>query len=263
MKTNTYAFIRFLTVFSLQKTDLGIFNKKILLSAIILCFLAENSFAQGVITHTTSGDFNKGNLNNVSAINDYVNLPFQSDGLNMLWTSTGNMPDKRSNHKISYANNRIYLTGGDQMIGYSAGHEVLAYCPSVYMADVSGGTIGTWTMLDSLPYGVRDHAALVMNGFLYVIGGISDSIPTDSIFYTKILFNGTLDEWKPCTARLPQPRWGMTAEYLNWYLVIAGGSTSVDDFTSSNSVYTALIEPDGDIHTFVCPKHVSSTRWRA
>jgi len=253
MKTNAYAFNQFLTLISAMKMSFK------LLSVVLLCILAENSFAQGVLTHTTDADFNKGNLNNVYVTGNNVMLPYQANGFNINWTSTTSLPNKRSNHKVSFWNNKVYLTGGLEMKGMSGGHEVVAYSPSVYVSDVSTG-LGAWSDVDSLPYGVSDHAALVMNGFLYVMGGKSNGLPTDSIFYTKFLANGSMEGWKTCTAVLPQPLWGFSAEFVNGYLVIAGGSNQTDEFTATDAVYTALVEPDGDIHSFVAQPSLPEAR---
>ncbi len=178
------------------------------ISFILLFLFTSNIFAQGVITHTIDADFNKGNINNVLVSTDNIILPYQATNLDS-WSATTSLPQILRNHKLSYWNERVYVTGGLKVIGYSGDDEVYETSNDVYVADVSTD-IGTWSTLANLPYGISDHSVIAANGYLYVIGGKIDGNPTDSIYYAKINSNGTIDSWLSCSIVLPQPLWGHT-----------------------------------------------------
>ena len=205
------------------------------------------------LVHNDDGDFNKGYLNDMVVTDNSVILPYLANDWGG-FTETAALPKALRNHQATYWNNLVFVTGGLEVITIQEGTEVVDYSRTVYVADVGEG-LTNWREGPMLPEGVSEHAAVIANGYLYVMGGMSDSVPTDKIFYAKLRADGSLRPWEESAVTLPVPLWGHTAEVLNGRIFVAGGSNNADT-TAVNSVYSCQINPDGTLSAFTTEANV-------
>ncbi len=108
----------------------------------------------------------------------------------------------------------------------------------------SDGTLGTWSTTTALSPKLGRHASVVVNGYVYVIGGTSDNstvLPT--VNYAKLNSDGTISSWKTTTG-LPEIRWDTAITSYNGYIYMVGGG---DNVNAKNTTYYAKVNADGTI----------------
>ncbi|HOY32413.1 MAG TPA: right-handed parallel beta-helix repeat-containing protein [Bacteroidales bacterium] len=211
----------------------------------LLSFLASG---QGVLTQTTAAQFGKGYFNNTTVTADRIAMPYKATAMNY-WTQTTTLPRRVQNHQAVTWNNFVYVTGGLDVVAVIQGIEKREISRKVYRSTVNNG-LGSWTTMGDLPEGIMEHASVIANGYLYVIGGINeDTVASDKIYRAKIRADGSLRNWELNGTNLPMPLWGHTADFVNGYIVITGGSNQ-DDTTAINNVYSVRVEPNGELTTF-------------
>jgi hypothetical protein len=107
------------------------------------------------------------------------------------------------------------------------------------------GTVGTWASTTALPDGRKQFQPVVLNGYLYVIGGRNNSNTLQTTtYYAKLNTDGTVGTWNTATA-LPAARFGGGTIAYNGYLYYLGGLNS--GFTSQTTVYGIKANPDGTL----------------
>ncbi len=116
--------------------------------------------------------------------------------------------------------------------------------PSESLAAQNPGTTEVWTQTSSLPEPLETQAAAVNNGFLYVIGGLSDGTPTNSVLYATINSDGTLGPFQETTP-LPYTLYRYLCGVVNNGFIYAIGGVA-NGYTTSSVVY-APIESDGTV----------------
>ncbi|MFO0920541.1 MAG: hypothetical protein U0451_02610 [Candidatus Saccharimonadales bacterium] len=126
------------------------------------------------------------------------------------------------------------------------------------IATLSGSS--TWQNAgNNLPAQRADSAAVSVNGYMYVIGGVDNSTSTadaasNVVYYAKVNSNGTVGSWST-TSALPAARAGHTATYINGYIYVVGGSTiryngTVYEYSLApaySNVYYAKVNKDGTL----------------
>ncbi len=161
------------------------------------------------------------------------------DGSLGSWATNSNaLPANRAQHASVFANGYIYLLGGS--IGGSTTSTV------TYAKVNSDGSTGPWqTNLNALP-GIRDqHVALSANGYIYVIGGDTNSdngTATSTVFYAKLNSDGTTGAWQISPNALPGNRAYMSGIAANGYAYIFGG---LNNGSPQTTVYFAKLNADG------------------
>jgi hypothetical protein len=220
---------------------------------VILCLGQTLPAQTATLEHNDDADFNKGYLNDMVVNSDRVILPYKATGWGG-FTQTAPLPKALRNHQATYWNNLVFVTGGLEVIAILEGTEVVDYSRTVYVADVGTGLTG-WREGPMLPAGVSEHAAVIANGYLYVIGGMSDSLPSNKIYYARLRADGSLRPWQESAVNLPDSVWGHTALAVNGKLFVAGGSNT-SDTTAVNTVYSCEINPDGTLSAFTTETNV-------
>ncbi len=97
------------------------------------------------------------------------------------WTTNANLlPNARGHLSAVSVNGYVYAMGGN-----NAG--CIASQSTVYYARLnSGGSIGVWgTNSNSLPDILSDHTSVVVNGYIYAIGGNNDTVEKTTVYYTS------------------------------------------------------------------------------
>ncbi|KKT77005.1 MAG: Kelch repeat type 1-containing protein, partial [Microgenomates group bacterium GW2011_GWB1_44_8] len=107
----------------------------------------------------------------------------------------------------------------------------------------SDGTIGAWNTTTILPQTLSSQAAVVANGYVYVIGGYDDSWYQSTVYYGKLNSDGTIGAWNTTTI-LPQRLRRQTAVVANGYVYVIGG---YGDSAYQSTVYYGKLNSDGTI----------------
>ncbi|MGO9587469.1 MAG: Kelch repeat-containing protein [Limisphaerales bacterium] len=163
------------------------------------------------------------------------------------WNTLTPLPDTYWGQSLVYASNYLYQAGGE------SGSNGVTDGVNVFSAQVhSDGTIGSWNATTPLPIAVDDHAGVVANGFIYVLGGINyptnyyetyNYVISSNVYYAKINSDASLGSWQTANP-LPDALVYLTASVWNNRIYVVGGFDG-NDFT--NAVYSATIQSDGSL----------------
>ena len=147
-----------------------------------------------------------------------------SDGTLGTWnTTSASLPAARQSHDVVVANGRMYVIGGYNGSAVS----------TIYYGSIGNdGNISSWTTAsNSLPAARADHASIVENGYLYVLGGGSSGA-TNTVYYSKIGSNGAPDDWAS-SSNLPASKLGLDVVTFNGYVYQLGGSYTTNTYYGS------------------------------
>lgn len=133
----------------------------------------------------------------------------------------------RAYHSAVAYNNRMYIVGGDTNTTANSGSS-----QTVEIADIlPNGRLGTWSAGQSLPStGRYGHSVQVYNDVMYLIGGNNNGTQLNSVYYSKLNSNGTMNSWTATTsfttARSSQG--GTFTAIWGAYIYLSGGCTAVN-----------------------------------
>ncbi len=186
-------------------------------------------------------DANYGNITLNAAQNADIQ-PWQSN-------STPVPTARRASASVT-ANGFAYMIGGTTANGTSGG----AYTTILYGRINADGSLtpGSWTQEanNNLLPGVYGHASFVANGYLYVIGGCTDTsataactTPISTVKYSKLNSDGSLGSWQTNATGIPAARGYGTAIFSNGYVYYIGGYNA----TAQTTVYSGRLNADGSI----------------
>jgi N-acetylneuraminic acid mutarotase len=165
----------------------------------------------------------------------------KADGT-LTWTTTGSLTTARGYLASVAYNGYLYALGG-----FDASNNKLA---TVEYASISTST-GALTWLGSagnFSPARGQFAAVVYNGYLYVIGGLNSSnAVTASVVYASINANGTLN-WRGSANSLITPRRFLNAAVYNGILYTTGGQDAAS--TRYNIVEATPLAQSGGLGSF-------------
>lgn len=150
--------------------------------------------------------------------------------------------------------NHVYVIGGQN--GYKT-HS------SVYFAKIKhDGYLESWVSTSPLPISLKNHSAVVYNGYIFVLGGISGSTVQSNIYSAKINMDGSLGIWNTLSKTpLPKKLANSVALLYKNYVFIIGGETEYG-YSSQSDVYYSKINNDGTLagweKTVSLPKPLST-----
>ena len=132
------------------------------------------------------------------------------------WRAGANMPEARHHHGVVAVNGRIYSIGG--FIGaYPNWHgtrDLFEYNPAT----------NQWIRRANMPEERGGHAAAVLNGEIYVVGGVG----VDHALRTALLiYNPTTDQWRTGPS-MSVPREHLTAAAAGNRIYAIGGRVTLD-----------------------------------
>ncbi len=131
------------------------------------------------------------------------------------WTSEPDLGSARTQAVVvNDEDGMVYVMGGVKSI--SGG----SYGSAVGDAASYDPETGVWTVLASMPYGVRGAAGAYYDGNIYVFGGVNVS----SIATTQI-YSIAADSWSIGTP-MPLPTWEAKAVWTYYGILVAGGEQS-------------------------------------
>lgn len=131
------------------------------------------------------------------------------------------LPTSLANAAGIAAGKRLYILGGETPSGYSS---TIYYAAINSSGNVGFGVPRVWLANPTPLPAPRTRAATVLrDGWVYLIGGITDSGITDSIIRARIYQDGKLGNWYPSSQTLPIKVHSATAAVLGDRLYVAGG----------------------------------------
>lgn len=181
------------------------------------------------------------------------------------WYSDTALSAARSYTGAVAYNNRMYLVGGSTT-GSTGG------VTTVERADITPtGVLTNWGSATSLPNARYNHGVQVYNDRLYVIGGASGTTTQNTVYYTKINNDGSLNSWLTGTAISNGASGGTRASMGGtmttiWggFIYVAGGCTTMNASgyctAIANDIQLASINADGSITDWTTVLGVTSTR---
>jgi hypothetical protein len=163
------------------------------------------------------------------------------------WTQTTSLPDGWADHSLCYWAGYLYSAGG------TSNSRSLEDGTNVFYAQVqSGGTLGAWHSATPLPEAVFNHAGVVGDGYLFVLGGehydyTINPYLTNLVFVARINADGSLGAWQQDNP-LPYSAYSPSATVWKNTIYLIGG---FDDNRPHNDVYSAKIHDDGSISPWI------------
>lgn len=111
---------------------------------------------------------------------------------------------------------------------------------------------GPWEEVGQLPLSLESHQTVVLNDFVYVLGGWNETAgPYAEVFFTSLSPDGTLDDWQE-TAAMPLRLQHHAAVVHDGALYVLGGDNGFfDDSAVSDQIFRAIPSPEGDITAWV------------
>jgi hypothetical protein len=155
-----------------------------------------------------------------------------SDGSTSAWSVNANAPPARENASTAVYNGYVYQIGGDNGGSPPSGTAQT----SVYYSKLnSDGSTGTWqASSNSLPKAEYYQTSVVVNGYLYVIGGRNGATYYSSVYYSKLNADGTNGLWQTSSNTLPHNLAMHASVASNGYIYTIGGA---DGAASVNTVF--------------------------
>lgn len=188
-----------------------------------------------------------------TAVTSVYRSQVQANGSLAAWTTMTALPSARAYHSVVAATAYtapidttttaafLYAIGGVDATGQAA--------TTVYVQKVApDGTVGAWQTTTALPVALHSVAATVFRGYVYLMGGSTNTnAPVATTYRAAIKNDGTLGAWESL-APLPQPTSYLSLAQFGPYLYAVGGdagtTTPVLNTTSgteASSVYQATI----------------------
>jgi hypothetical protein len=181
------------------------------------------------------------------------------------WYSDTALSSARSYTSAVAYNNRMYLVGGSTSAA-SGG------ITTVEKADITpSGVLTNWGTLTALPSARYSHGLQIYNDRMYVIGGANGTTTQNTVYYTKINNDGTLNSWltgnpinNGATGGTRATLGGSMSTIWGGYIYVAGGCTTMNASgyctSIANDIQLASINADGSITDWTTVLNVTSTR---
>jgi len=169
-----------------------------------------------------------------------------ADGTVGAWQTANSMPAARDNASSVIANGYVYVMGGRNSSGTPQ--------TSIYYAPLNtDGSLGSWVneATNLLPQALQVASSVVANGYVYVMGGATNSAGTttvSTVYFAKLNADGTNGPWSTNTsAPLPQSMCCQGVTVANGYVYNIGGWTGSANLSSVNYASTSRIQLGGSI----------------
>jgi N-acetylneuraminic acid mutarotase len=157
------------------------------------------------------------------------------------WTPTTPFTTARNRHASVVSGEFVYVIAGGNDRGVPPLSDVQA---ARIQPD---GALGPWMPTTPLPETRQDHAAVVHQNRLYVLGGFGSAGVSSEVLSARINPDGTLGPWMPTTP-LPDPQYEHTAAVIQGHVYVVGGGMGGGPFFGfSPKVYHAPIQADGSL----------------
>lgn len=170
----------------------------------------------------------------------FARLGTGGSGNPSVWTSAGTtIATNRTNHTSAVYDGYLYVLGGVQS------GSTVASVQSAPLSEI--GVVGSWSAINGLPITRQDHATVISNGYIYVIGG-SGTTGASNVIYALLCKSsnngvggctgaaGTVGTWT-YGSTLPDNRYSVAASVSNGYIYTIGGYSTTQ---LSDVLYTTV-----------------------
>jgi N-acetylneuraminic acid mutarotase len=149
------------------------------------------------------------------------------------WASTTSLPSARGGSACVEYNGYIYIIGGNNISNNATTN-------TVYYAKINpDNTLGSWTLSSNNLPSTSFAGAVVYNGYIYVMGGVSSGSFISTISYSQINnTSGDVGSWSTIPSGLPSALGGFGAVIYNNNIYVVGGAGASG---AVSSVYKGVI----------------------
>ncbi len=185
--------------------------------------------------------------------NDYLSdvqvAPINANGTLGAFAATTSFSTGRYGHTSVAYEGYLYVVGGRDYWGNALS--------DVQVARINAdGTLDGFAPTTYLPYGRGGHTSVVINGYLYVVGGDDGYSYLNDVQVAPITADGTLGVFAAPTY-LPTARSYHTSVAFNGFLYVVGG---YDGSTLLSDVQVAYIFADGTLGEFAATTSIPTAR---
>jgi len=174
----------------------------------------------------------------------------KADGSLDTWQFTSSMNTPRSGATAVVFGDNIYIIGGNYPL---AGYQCLE---TVERATINeDGSLSDWEYMTSLNQGRHRVASVLLDEYIYALGGISCSGVSDTVERARIKPDGTLDNWEiVITMSRPRGCLSAVANTRNRHIYVIGGEAdcagkSVEAIPVDAPLSYGLTINDGELFT--------------
>ncbi len=155
------------------------------------------------------------------------------------WTAKSEMPTARQGLSTSVVNGKIYAIGGG--VSPSISYSSIETFSSVEEYDP---VTDTWTTKSPMPTSRGWHAASVVGGKIYIIGGSQDSGPSSNRVLAVEVYDPATDTWSQ-KGDMPRGRAAGSSSVAGGKIYLIGGyggSGSVVEYDPENDAWTVKLD---------------------
>ena len=165
------------------------------------------------------------------------------------WVPLEDMPTNLFFHSAASNETLIFVSGGlslfEQDGTFFNSEEALVHGAHL----TTDGSISDWFTAGALPVPLTQHASVVANGRLYILGGEQDigRSLASAVYSARILANGSLGPWRSETP-FPMPRSFHVALVDGARLIVVGGRFDrLSSGTETDEAWVTSIGDDGEL----------------
>ena len=133
------------------------------------------------------------------------------------WTAQPPLPVAGLYSAAAASGSTIYVIGADDGVG--------GQTAAVWSAPLTNGSVGAWTALQNYPIPVSMAQAVVINGWLVVIGGSASGVQIAAVYAARINADGSLGGWLPWPS-LPAGLQFAQAIVIDNHILVCGGTVA-------------------------------------
>ncbi|HSE61279.1 MAG TPA: hypothetical protein VLA88_03210, partial [Candidatus Saccharimonadales bacterium] len=155
----------------------------------------------------------------------------------------------RAYHAAYAYNNRMYIIGGDTNTTANSGAAT-----TVEIADIlPNGKLGSWSSGQALPSARYGLSVQGYNDYIYIIGGNNNGTMQNTVYYSKLNSDGTMNSWVQTTSFTTgrSAQGGSFTTVWGAYIYLTGGCTAVNASgyctTVASDTQLGSINADGSI----------------
>jgi hypothetical protein len=180
-----------------------------------------------------------------------------ADGSLSPWQTTSSMSITRASLAVVSSRGYIYAIGGNDLVGHTLA--------TVEFAPINpDGTLGAWQPTSSMITERSTHAAVVVNNYIYVLGGTSTTIGSlNTVERALINSNGSLGTWQAATSMITARCYPTGVTMHGYIYVIAGAGCTVPLPVYATTERT-MVDVDGSlspwqfVHPLLSPRSMHS-----
>ncbi|MEO5627854.1 MAG: FG-GAP-like repeat-containing protein [Candidatus Saccharimonadales bacterium] len=162
------------------------------------------------------------------------------DGTLGAWTTSANpLANAATNVSATIVNGYAFVVGG------GAGSNYQNFVR--YAKLNSDGTTAAWATTTALPLPTKSYGVTTMNGYIYIVGGVSGAGAKDITYYAKVSGTGTISSWQTSAALLPATRYYGSSFSSNGYVYHLGGTAGGGGLTTVYYASTSRVSVGGSL----------------